>query len=107
MFSVPGSNLVSVSAHVWSTPRARGAGAAISSTRTASSRRIDGERRGSSAGAAQVAQRAPAQLAHELGDERGTVVRPAVGDGADDAALALDQRGHRLVDRVRGEQVPG
>src|SRR3954454_2110297 len=31
----------------------------------------------------------------------------AIGDGVDDAALALDELGHRLVDRVGRQQVPG
>src|SRR5947209_18473416 len=31
----------------------------------------------------------------------------AIGDRRDDLALALDQPGHRLIDRLRGQQVPG
>ena len=49
----------------------------------------------------------PAQLAHDRLHERLGLVAAAVGDGADDPALARDQLDHRLVDRLGGEQVPG
>src|SRR3954468_22835900 len=57
---------------------------------------------------AQVAVRAAAlaQLAGELLDEPLAVESAAVRHRGDDAALALDELGHRLVDRVRREQVP-
>ena len=55
---------------------------------------------------AQVAEgAAAAQLLDELVQERALVEAAAVGDGRDQAALALQDRGHRLVDRPRGQQV--
>jgi hypothetical protein len=50
---------------------------------------------------AQVAVGPPAQLAHDGVHEPLLVAHLPVGDGVDQAALALEQLGHRLVDRVR------
>ncbi len=49
-----------------------------------------------------------AQLAHDrAGAAPLGLVAAAVGDRVDDPALLRDQLDHRLVDRLRGEQVPG
>src|SRR6059058_4388869 len=56
---------------------------------------------------AQVANGVGAQGADELVDEGVGVQAAAVGDRADHAALAVQQLSDALVDRARGEQVPG
>src|SRR5215218_4111069 len=55
---------------------------------------------------AQMSERLAAQLAHDGVDEPLLVADLAVGHRVDQAALALQQLGHRLIDRVRREQVP-
>src|SRR5437867_1904903 len=59
-----------------------------------------------SARRAQAAIRPRAKVLDELVDDRVAVEAAAIGDRADDAALACDKLSHRLVDRARGEQVP-
>ena len=51
----------------------------------------------------QMPERPPPQLAHDRVDQPLLVHHAAVGDRVDQAALALEELGHRLVDRVRGE----
>ena len=48
-----------------------------------------------------------AQLPDDAVDEPVVVDRAPVGDRGDGGALALDEAGHGLVDRVGGQQVPG
>src|SRR3954466_5078061 len=48
-----------------------------------------------------------AQRADDAVDDVLAVDALAVGHRVDDAALALDQLGHRLVDRLGGQQGPG
>src|SRR5919198_109815 len=80
--------------------------APTASSRSSSAARSPGSRR--SHHAAEVAERlAAAKLAHDAVDEAVAVEDAAVGDRRDQAALALDEPGHRLVDRVGRQQVPG
>ena len=56
---------------------------------------------------AQAPDRPAAERAHDALEHGLALALAAVGDGVDDPPLALDQLDHRLVDRLRGQQVPG